>query len=276
MPQIDKAKLKTYLETKSNPTLALFKALQEIRIWNENSIRELKAEIKTILEEETAKTKSEIDQKILDKINDKISQGFEDIIRERVENNILKGISQLKGDKGDKGDRGETIIGPKGEQGPEGPIGLKGDEGKQGLPGERGEKGETPKKGIDYWIPSELKEIKSQIIGMLGIKEIKEQLAEILKMLATKERIEKLGGKRYLHGGGQLFANPSSMGTGDGSTTGFNLPDTPYDGNTLKHLFIGGSAVFETDDFTRSGKTITFITAPPNGARISNPSYRRS
>ena len=55
-----------------------------------------------------------------------------------------------------------------------------------------------------------------------------------------------------------------------------NHPNIWISGSALKHLFVGGSAVFETDDFTRSGKAITFITAPPNGARISNPSYRRS
>ena len=46
MPQIDKAKLKTYLETKSNPTLALFRFIEQTK----QDIDKIISETKQILE----------------------------------------------------------------------------------------------------------------------------------------------------------------------------------------------------------------------------------
>ncbi len=71
------------------------------------------------------------------------------VIENLPSSTILKGVTQLKGDKGDfvagpKGDKGET-----GKQGPEGKKGLKGDSGTDGKNGKDGRNGKDGKKGVD-------------------------------------------------------------------------------------------------------------------------------
>lgn len=92
---------------------------------------------------------------------------------------IYEGPQGPKGDKGDKGDRG-----PQGQQGPPGEKGDKGDRGEKGIgqigpPGPRGPQGEqgprgpiglrgpagpTPQKGIDYWTPADIDDIRKDIV----------------------------------------------------------------------------------------------------------------
>ena len=53
--------------------------------------------------------------------------------------------------------------------------------------------------------------------------------------------------------------------TGDGSTTGFVLTNTPGD---YLAVYLGGLRQTPTDDYTVSSKTITFTTAPKSGQKI--------
>ena len=53
--------------------------------------------------------------------------------------------------------------------------------------------------------------------------------------------------------------------SGDGVTTAFNLSSTP--GNYLA-VYLGGLRQTETDDYSVSGITITFLTAPKSGQKI--------
>lgn len=55
--------------------------------------------------------------------------------------------------------------------------------------------------------------------------------------------------------------------SGDGSTTGFSLPSTPHS-NSAVQVFVDGLIQRPTTDFSISGSTVTFVTAPANGQDI--------
>jgi len=80
-----------------------------------------------------------------------------------------------------------------------------------------------------------------------------------------------LGGKG---GGGLSYAaldihlvDNEAVGTGDGVTTDFSINNMPNPTTSL-HIHVGTVELFDTDDFTLSEQTITFLTAPPTGAKI--------
>ena len=62
-----------------------------------------------------------------------------------------------------------------------------------------------------------------------------------------------------LQGGGQAV----DTFTGNGTTTSFTLT-YQYQGNNAAVVFVGGVAQIPSQDFTISGSTITFVTAPPS------------
>lgn len=66
------------------------------------------------------------------------------------------------------------------------------------------------------------------------------------------------------------FVDNATIGTGDGTTTAFTLPSAPNPSTSLK-VFIGGVKQFPGtgNDYTISGATLTFLTAPFSGASIS-------
>ena len=57
------------------------------------------------------------------------------------------------------------------------------------------------------------------------------------------------------------------LGTGDNSETDFTLNHAPSPATSL-HIKVGTAELFLTDDFTLSGKVVTFLTAPPTGAKV--------
>ncbi len=136
-------------------------------------------------------------------------------------------------------------------------------------------------KGLIKEIPSIKKIIK-------GIK--KEKIRDALENLEGDERLEisavkgleeALNKARSKVSGGGLNVGSwairtidnEDVGTGDGSTVAFTIDHTPSPSTSL-HVLVGNSELFLTDDFTYSAKTITFLTAPPNGAKI-RANYRR-
>ena len=71
-------------------------------------------------------------------------------------------------------------------------------------------------------------------------------------------------GKWLLIANGALSGGASAVDLyeGNGSTTAFTLSYT-YNGNNSATVFVGGVAQIPVQDFTISGTTITFVTAPP-------------
>ncbi len=57
------------------------------------------------------------------------------------------------------------------------------------------------------------------------------------------------------------------VGTGDGSTVSFSLGETPTDGSLL--LYVDAVAQVLTTDYTISGSTITFVSAPADETRVT-------
>ena len=97
-----------------------------------------------------------------------------------------------------------------------------------------------------------------------AIKDLQKMLDE-LRQLKT-QRLGGGGGFSKIHMEGHLVDN-ELVGTGNGVTTAFSLISIPNPTNSL-HIVVGTSELFLTDDWTISGKTITFLTAPPDGAKI--------
>ena len=117
------------------------------------------------------------------------------------------------------------------------------------------------------------------------IPKLGEPIRDALELLQGEERLDvsaikgldklmnkDMGGRRggggfsYIHMD-RHFIDRESVGTGDGATKVFTLNGAPNPTNSLR-VVVGGGELFETDDFTLSSKTITFITAPPSGAVI--------
>jgi len=103
-----------------------------------------------------------------------------------------------------------------------------------------------------------------------------EKETEIEDIKGLKEALERLETTRRLGGGGGLskIALESKMidgetpsGTVNGVTTDFTLANMPNPSTSLK-VFVNGMRMSLTEDYTFSGKVITFLTAPPTGSII--------
>lgn len=260
-------KLRKYLSIKQNPNLAIFQAISGLEKKAEESIDEFKSQMEATLKKEI----------------EGIRVWLSAEIEKNVKENIFKNISQIKGEKGEigtiglKGDKGDSITGQTGLQGL---TGVQGAKGERGLPGKDGKDsedaidGKSPEKGIDYFTKEEQESFMSQIVGMIKLKPLEEKIKEILKKLEQLQKVQQLGG-RTLHRGGITLVWNEAVGEGDiAGTTAFDLDNTPYSTSELQ-VWVGGGIQFLTDDFTLSGKTITFLTAPPDGAKI-RATYRKS
>jgi len=192
----------------------------------------------------------------------KIDRRIREILAEEVK--IKKGDKGEKGDVGPRGPKGESIKGDKGERG------LQGPRGPQGIAGKDGQDGKTPIKGIDYFTKSDIKGIVGKIVSFLEepFNEIKDEIQKIRDDIQLLKTAPLGGRKRTLHRGGIKMYVGKSIGTGDGSTTTFTLPTTPYD-KTQVMAHVGASSLFYGEDFTISGKSIIFLFTPPNGANIA-------
>lgn len=269
MLKINTKKWLKYKEIQENPTLALFRFLEQA----EQKLGELAIQYQKDL---ANRLKEEIEG---------IKTRLESEIRAKVKENIFQDILQIKGEKGDKGeiglqgDKGDSIKGEKGLQGFPGIQGIKGEkglDGKSGKDGKDGKDAKSPKKYIDYFTKDEINDIVSKIVGLIKLKPIEEKLKELIKKIDQMEKAQVLGARRTLHRGGASYTTDELLGTGDGTTTQFTLTDTPYDDTALPFLFVGGGVHFKTDDWIRSGKVITFLTAPPLNAKVRAPIYRKS
>ncbi len=173
-----------------------------------------------------------------------------------------QGDTGEQGEKGDKGDQGEK--GDTGEQGKQGIVGPKGEEGLPGMPGKEGSPDTPPE------LRDKLESLKKG--EKLSIQAI-EDLAEILEELKK----EKKGSGRDLgllkggvHAGKgreiRFIDDETPTGTVNGVNTIFIVSKTPQDGS-LK-VYRGGARQRITEDYTLSGRTITFLIAPQVGEII--------
>lgn len=226
---------------KDNPnviTLVAKKSVEQVDEWSM---------IKKLLEEQT-KVMSQ--QKVLDLSPEIIKQ-----IRGEI------GAKGVQGVQGETGLTGET--GLRGELGNRGLAGLRGKEGplgKQGIQGNEGDKGE---KGNDGFIPKH--EFKN---GQLRFENPDGTWGEWISLIKLLEDTGKEFGGKTLHRGfaPRFQDDETPSGTVDGANADFTLTSTPIAGS-LK-VYVGGSRQRETEDYTLSGNTITFIIAPETNSII--------
>jgi len=255
-------KLKDYLKFKNNPALGLFQAVQDMRQEIKTAITQATTELKDYIISEVEKRTKEIDPTL-----------------EKMTRNILKDIEGEQGIQGLKGEKGDTVVGPMGEKGPQGSPGALGDKGESGLRGIRGENGkdgkdgETPEKGVDYFTEIEIKDFLEKVKDDIKMKDVLKQLAELKRLIERLDKTQQFGG-RTLHRGGIDFVWNELLGTGDGVTTVFTLANTPYSTTELV-IKVGPADMFLTEDYTLSGKEITFLIAPPLGEKVRAVIYRK-
>jgi hypothetical protein len=125
-------------------------------------------------------------------------------------------------------------------------------------------------------IPDELKaeQIRDKLETLEGEARLKIEAIDGLR--EELDRLKKNTGGRPIFGGGFSVSalnihmiDNELVGTGDDVVTQFSLDNLPSPANSL-HLFVGGNRMFEgaSEDYTISGTAITFLTAPPTGAKI--------
>ena len=192
----------------------------------------------------------------------------------------IKGDNGKKGDKGDKGDsvkreKGDTIKCDKGDDGKDGYIPIKGKDYFTNKEIKQFKTDVTPIKDIDYFDGKDGKDG----IGLKGEKgnppkhEYKNGLLRFEKpdgnwgkWIDLKELTITMGGRTLHRGGANYIDSETPTGTINGVNTSFTLANTPVDGS-LK-VYLNGARQKLTDDYTLSGKTINFITAPETGSNL--------
>ena len=203
----------------------------------------------------------------------------------------IEGVSQLKGDKGEKGDKGDigdTVVGPQGLAGKDGktivgPTGKSGKPGKDGKDGKnatflRGKPGEQGSPGVDG------KSVDKEEVQGIIKEEVKSQVGSplledrVLKMtVKQQERIIEPLRRMGMGLQQQIDANQNTIGnfvddetptgTVNGSNKVFTVASTPKSGS-LKVFANGQRVKGGGEDYTLSGVTITFVTAPPTNSII--------
>lgn len=173
---------------------------------------------------------------------------------------IKEAIKGDKGDKGDTGAQGKQGLSIKGDRGLKGDKGDKGERGLMGKTGNRGAKGEKGDKGD---VPKH--EYKN---GQLRFENPDNTWGEWINLAKLIDGIDKQLGGRTLHRGfsPSFQDDETPSGTVNGSNTVFTLTSTPLSGS-LK-VYVGGVRLRVTEDYTLSGNTITFVSAPETGAII--------
>lgn len=189
----------------------------------------------------------------------------------------------IKAEKGDKGDQGD--MGPQGIQGEQGPMGLPGPEGKQGPRGLKGEDGKSV--DIDDVVKEVLKklpkvkETKPEDVLKLVLKEInipdtkgfisKTELTEFLRRGGFRGGGDTVsagdGISIEINNNGQkvissLSSKTSYAETPTGTINGINNVFTVANTITFVNgLYLNGQFIHPAD-YSYTGTTITFVTAP--------------
>lgn len=189
-------------------------------------------------------------------------------IKESIPNldKVLESVRGTQGIQGETGERGETgDIGPQGETGPQGPQGERGPKGDMGENGKDGEVGVPGKDGKDgspdtkEQVRDKLEELKDG--EKLSIQAIQD-LSKILEELRKVEKGGKVGGGfSKIHMDRHFIDDETPTGSINGTNTSFTISKAPNPTSSLK-VYSGGIRLRVTEDYTISGRTITFNTAP--------------
>ena len=111
-----------------------------------------------------------------------------------------------------------------------------------------------------------LSQVKHPTHGIEDIQGLREALDELQKL--SQRRYGTVGS---VFGASKIYkalANVVPTGTPNGVITAFTLPKAPVSGT--EKVYINGvrQQSGASNDYTLSGKTITFVSAPPTGAKI--------
>jgi len=150
---------------------------------------------------------------------------------------------------------------------------------KDGATGRPGMNGLDGLDGIDGKDADEQKIVKAvlsqiqiptaqEIIDSMPKEELNFDMVKGLKRFYKEFKNQRLG----FGGGGfsniamqrHFIDDETPSGTVNGSNKAFTVSKTPYTGS-LK-VFVNGQRMRVTEDYTLSGKTITFVTAPPTSS----------
>ena len=147
--------------------------------------------------------------------------------------------------------------------------------------------GYSPKKNIDYFdgtdgidgLDADDKEIVKKILEKLP-NELKETKAmKLKKRIKELEKrikdIEKSGNMGAVQSGGfnygsldiHIVDDETPSGTVNGTNKEFTITHIPSPATSLK-VYVNGQRTKLTDDYTFSGQTVTFVTAPPTNSII--------
>lgn len=66
----------------------------------------------------------------------------------------------------------------------------------------------------------------------------------------------------------KMWVDETPTGSVNGSNTAFTLSQTPFDSNDAVQVFLDGIKQDRTTDWTISGSTVTFVTAPAIGQTV--------
>jgi len=197
---------------------------------------------------------------------------------EKVEKISLKLATKLaileKGEKGDKDDKGDTGRGLDGRNGKDGKNGLDGKNGKDGKDGKNGKDGkDANQEEIIEKIENDLPTLATKLRDALELLQGEERL-DVKAIGGLEDLIKKLdkkiddkpmgggGGFSYIHMDRHIIDDETPSGTVNGTNKAFVLANTPNPSASLK-VFVNGQKMTLTEDYTFSGRTITFVTAPP-------------
>lgn len=184
----------------------------------------------------------------------------------------------------------------------EGPAGKDGLDGRDGKDGKDGVDGHTPRKGKDYFTPPERDEMIREVVGLVpvpengrdgadgrdGVEISPEEVRDKLESLQDDQRLsisaiheleeilDELRKRPVGRGGGgfskiamdsHIIDDETPSGIINGSNTAFVLAGDPNPLSSLK-VYRNGMRQRVSEDYTISGRTITFTTAPVVGEII--------
>ena len=282
-------RLQNFTKFRQNPELQVFLEMEKMKKEMEMDCEEMKKEMMAKMEKEMEKMMTEM------KTQDPVNSGFiEKLVKRITDKTISDLIKETKGDKGDTPTKEELLSIIK----PLIPEPIKGDkpvagidyqipqDGYTPIKNKDYKDGYTPIKGKDYFDGQDGRNPEPKEIIPLVLKQIPEQkpqeLAKKLNTLTEEIKMSVIAGlqkelqvlrqnisgvKRAKTGGGTgNFLSEEPSGVVNNSNTTFTLTNTPKN-NSLLVIWNGQiQRPGASNEYTLSGKIITFNTAPNAGA----------
>lgn len=209
-------------------------------------------------------------------------------------------VEYMEAEKGDKGDRGDDgINGKDGETGPQGPQGPQGVPGPQGIPGKDGEKGKPGIQGLQGipGLPGKdgMQGKDGQNAPEADFTAIKKEIKEVRDIAVVAATSVPVTTTNFYNNGGFVGRAKNinfvqgilstfsiaivgdqavvTLPSGGGGTTYTETPGglinssnvtftTVHPITTIYSFAINGQYLHINSDYTVSGSTITFVTAP--------------